>query len=49
MSFAANIAGMRLSSGHMIGQYEVVELIGKGGIGEVRDTRLGCDVAIRPC
>ena len=41
---------MALSSGYRFGQYEVVALIGKGGMGEVyhvRDTRLGRSVAIK--
>jgi eukaryotic-like serine/threonine-protein kinase len=41
---------MRLESGARIGHYEVVSLIGTGGMGEVykaRDTRLGRTVAIK--
>ena len=41
---------MALSSGYRFGHYEVVALIGKGGMGEVyhvRDTRLGRSVAIK--
>ncbi len=41
---------MPLSSGTKLGQYEVVEAIGAGGMGEVyraRDTKLGRDVAIK--
>ena len=41
---------MPLSAGTKLGQYEVVEAIGAGGMGEVyraRDTRLGRDVAIK--
>jgi serine/threonine protein kinase len=39
-----------LSSGTKLGQYEVVECVGVGGMGEVyraRDTKLGRDVAIK--
>jgi serine/threonine protein kinase len=41
---------MPLTKGDKLGPYEIVELIGKGGMGEVyraRDTRLGRDVAIK--
>src|ERR1041385_9168776 len=41
---------MSLSSGEKLGPYEIVELIGKGGMGEVyraRDSRLNRDVAIK--
>src|SRR5262249_33667979 len=41
---------MSLSEGEKLGPYEVVALIGKGGMGEVhraRDSRLGRDVAIK--
>ena len=41
---------MPLSPGTTLGQYEVVEAIGAGGMGEVyraRDTKLGRDVAIK--
>ena len=41
---------MRLSAGDKLGPYEIVALIGKGGMGEVyhgTDTRLGRPVAIK--
>ena len=41
---------MSLVAGEKLGPYEIVEQIGKGGMGEVyraRDTRLGRDVAIK--
>jgi Tol biopolymer transport system component len=41
---------MTLSPGHRFGQYDVIALIGKGGMGEVysaRDARLGRSVAIK--
>ena len=41
---------MRLAPGSRLGPYEVVALIGTGGMGEVyraRDTKLGRDVAIK--
>ena len=41
---------MSLSPGQKLGQYAIVEPIGKGGMGEVyraNDTKLGRDVAIK--
>src|SRR5215510_7432572 len=41
---------MPLAAGEKLGPYEIIELIGKGGMGEVyraRDPRLGRDVAIK--
>src|SRR5262245_8057745 len=41
---------MPLAAGEKLGPYEIIELIGRGGMGEVyraRDSRLGRDVAIK--
>ena len=41
---------MLLAAGDKLGPYEIVALVGKGGMGEVyraRDPRLGRDVAIK--
>jgi serine/threonine protein kinase len=41
---------MALTAGDKLGPYEIIALIGKGGMGEVyraRDTRLGRDVAVK--
>lgn len=43
-------AGRALAAGHQLGPYEILALIGAGGMGEVyraRDTRLGREVAIK--
>ena len=41
---------MALEAGTRLGPYEIVELLGKGGMGEVyraRDTRLDRDIAVK--
>ena len=41
---------MRLTPGHLLGPYEILQAIGAGGMGEVysaRDTRLGREVAVK--
>jgi len=40
---------MALQRGAQLGHYEILELFGQGGMGEVyraHDTKLGCDVAL---
>ena len=41
-----------MKSGTKLGHYEVLSLLGKGGMGEVwraKDTKLGREVAIKTC
>src|SRR5579863_9786130 len=41
---------MQLARGDRIGSFDILDLLGKGGMGEVyraRDTKLDCDVAIK--
>ena len=47
---SSTITAKQLAAGRRLGQYEIVALIGAGGMGEVyraRDTKLGRDVAIK--
>jgi serine/threonine protein kinase len=50
MSAIAERIQMALSAGAKLGSYEIISLLGRGGMGEVyraRDSRLGRDVAIK--